>query len=646
MPNSKISELNETTVLYSNYTGSPFPHEPILTPLGSGDKDASFMIARPNIRNEKISYKHLNASILDKNFLLTGNQLISGNKTFTDPCTFLSRINVDEILDNTLTGDISGNIFVGNSGLLQNIGLGKAFHERDKDPSYSLHISGDSCFVGDIKHTGNARQVGDLYRIGDSDLLGDFKITGDSWRHGDLRMEGDIFLTGNMSQTGDFDLYGDQLNVGEFRHTGHHRQDGDFYRIGDSNLSGDFKITGDSWRYGDLRMEGDIFLTGDVTQTGDSIIYGDEKVGGDLYLGEYMYHLEDEDTFVRFRDNEVTLQAGIQTKILLKQPGENQITFFTSGEERARITNEGLLAVNNTTPIGELSVTGDSFLEDIFVYDHFSKKFNKVYGGDDEKINFRTVIQGGEDKYHINLPKTFKEKPILSVSLENRNGNIIVPFILQSGNRYEYYMQFSNILPHDEYIVNTTAVCSSIMQNQNGLNYDEFPRCSPIDPGANRHGMQRFYFQPDENSSTQKIFFPLGYDQPPNVSINIEGGEYVVPYIISNITKEFFILKLGSRLTKDHTIHCLSSTQGVHRLGEKVKHHAQWFRHAGDRLIFRNFDPGDGCVRPEFVTSLPSLQLWELDEQSNTIKPRCEPQESNQDIDQFFHRTGEYLTTT
>ena len=41
------------------------------------------------------------ASILDKNFLLTGNQLISGNKTFTDPCTFLSRINVDEILDNT-----------------------------------------------------------------------------------------------------------------------------------------------------------------------------------------------------------------------------------------------------------------------------------------------------------------------------------------------------------------------------------------------------------------------------------------------------------------------------------------------------------------------------------------------------------------
>jgi hypothetical protein len=644
MPNSKISELKETTVLHSDYTVNPFPHQASLVPPGSGDNDAFFMIARPNIRNENISYTHLKSSILDKNLLLTGKQLISGEKTFSDPCNFLSRTNVNEVLDNTFTGDISGNIFVGNSGLFQNMGVGKAFHERLREPSYRLDISGDSLFLGDLTHTGYHRQFGSLYRIGDSNLLGDFRITGDSWRHGDMRMEGDYDLTGDLDRFGNVDLYGDKLLIGDVTHTGNHRQFGELYRIGDSSLLGDFRITGDSWRYGDMRMKGDYYLTGDRTQLGHSLIKGDKKIAGDLHVGEYIYHIQDSDTFVRLEDDKVSLEAGSGCKLSLNESNEDEILFFTSGEEQARLTNEGFLAINTQDPIAELSVTGDSFLENVFVYDDFSKKFNKVFGGDDEKVTFKTVIDGGKDKYHIDLPKTFKEKPILSVSLENCNGNILVPFILQSGNRHEFYMQFSNVLPPEEYIINTTAICSSIMQNKNGLNYDQFPYCSPMDPGANRHGMQRFYFQPNENSSTQEIFFPLGYDEPPNISINIEGGEYVVPYIISNITNESFVLKLGSTLTKDHTIHCCSSTQGIHRLGEKVNYHAQWFEDLGDRLIFRNFQPGDSYYRPEFSTSLPSLQLWELNTENNTIKPRCEPNQSTPNTEHFFHRTGEYLT--
>ena len=645
MPNSKISELKESLILHSDYLVHPFPHQAKITSLGSGGNNASFMIARENLSNENISYNHLKSSILDKSFLLTGKQLISGGKIFADPCTFLSRTNVNEVLDNTLTGDISGNVFVGTSGLFQNIGVSTLFHERHEEPSYRLHISGDSCFLGDITHTGYRRQEGDFYRIGDSNLLGDLRITGDSWRFGDTLMNGDFYLTGNFSQTGDRSLYGNELILGDITHTGNERQNGDFYKIGNSDLLGEFRISGDSWRYGDLRMSGDFSITGDFTQLGNSFILGDKKTAGDIHVGEYIYHYEDQDTFIQFKNNEAHLEAGEDCKILLNESGSNYISLFTSGEEHARLTNEGLVAINNKTPIGELSVTGNSFLENVFVYDEFSKRFNKVFGGNDETVTFKTVIQGGLDKYHVNLPKTFKEKPILNVSVENCNGNIIVPFILQDGNRHEFYMQFSNILPSDEYTVHTTAICSSIMQGKNELSYDNFPYVSPMDPGANRHGMQRFYFQPEENKSTQEISFPLEYDEPPNISINMEGGKYVVPYIISNITKKSFTLKLGSNLTREHTIHCCTSTQGTHRLGEKVDYHAQWFDDLGDKLIFRTFQPGNDSYRPEFVTSLPTLQLWELDEQKNTIKPRCEAQESEQDIPQFFERTGEFLTT-
>ena len=51
--------------------------------------------------------------------MLTGKQLISGEKTFADVCTFQSTIYTNEIIDIVQTGDISGNIFVGQTGLFQ-----------------------------------------------------------------------------------------------------------------------------------------------------------------------------------------------------------------------------------------------------------------------------------------------------------------------------------------------------------------------------------------------------------------------------------------------------------------------------------------------------------------------------------------------
>ena len=127
MPNKRISELNEKITLRADSSFNEFPSSARLYESGSLNDDIYFMGAREKTSNEKIAYKNLKASILDTAIYLTGEQLISGHKTFADPCTFLSRSSINEILDITQTGDISGNIFVGESGLLQNLGLGVPF---------------------------------------------------------------------------------------------------------------------------------------------------------------------------------------------------------------------------------------------------------------------------------------------------------------------------------------------------------------------------------------------------------------------------------------------------------------------------------------------------------------------------------------
>ena len=150
MPNKRISDLSEREILFSDSAVEPFPSSARIEEPSIGDRNTFFLLARPKIRNEKISYSNLKSSILDNSVYLTGQQLISGSKTFSEPCTFLSRINVNEAIDITETGDISGNIFVGDSGLYQNLGVGRNFFERDAGADDTLDISGDSCFLGDL----------------------------------------------------------------------------------------------------------------------------------------------------------------------------------------------------------------------------------------------------------------------------------------------------------------------------------------------------------------------------------------------------------------------------------------------------------------------------------------------------------------
>jgi len=134
---NRISNLGRKQYLKSHGL-EPFPHAAMPVSQGNEDDDILFLITESGSHNEKINYKNLKASILDNSVMLTGNQLISGEKTFADVCTFQSTIYTNEIIDIVQTGDISGNIFVGQTGLFQKVGIGLDFSDRrEMKPVYS-----------------------------------------------------------------------------------------------------------------------------------------------------------------------------------------------------------------------------------------------------------------------------------------------------------------------------------------------------------------------------------------------------------------------------------------------------------------------------------------------------------------------------
>jgi hypothetical protein len=92
MPNSRISDLTEKAVLYSNGTDQ------------TADDDALLLLARSKSHNETITYKNFKNSVNDHGVLITGNQFIEGEKTFANNAFFQSNVSVDGHL--TVRGDI------------------------------------------------------------------------------------------------------------------------------------------------------------------------------------------------------------------------------------------------------------------------------------------------------------------------------------------------------------------------------------------------------------------------------------------------------------------------------------------------------------------------------------------------------------
>lgn len=474
MPNKRISDLEEVrTVLYSDSAATPFPSKPSLNAPQHDDKNIHFLLARPLVQNETITYPELKTTVLENSLYLTGNQLISGETVFTDVCTFLSRVNTNEMIDHSQTGDISGDIFVSDSGLFQTFKMGTDFFNRELDhEEYTFHATGDSCFLGDIILTGEIYQSGDFVRIGDTQHIGEASISG--------------------------------------------------------------------WK----------------------------KITNNIYTQQNIFHKDDQDTLIQLKLDRINLEAGKNTSINLIDDEDDRLIFNTVNEEQMRFDKNSSLAINNTDPIGEISVTGNCFIEDVYVYDEISKRFNRVFGGDDENVSFKTKLRKGSDTYKINLPKTFKEKPVISLMLEHESGGVIPPIIMTEITAHDFVIKLGKALEDNSYILHTTALSTSIKPGIPKENYNKYPHVVSTDNAAGRLHEQRFYTPILEKTDEVEIQFPFDFfEETPSVSVTIEGPNNIVPHAISSVNNRSYKIIFGTQVDTRYTIHTFSSTPGRKRLG-------------------------------------------------------------------------------
>ena len=425
---NRISRFSELSVLYSDIELL----DPVPPSASNADADVLFLITKSGSKNEKITFKNLKSSILGNTVALTGNQIISGEKTFADVCTFEDTVFLNEVIDTTYSGDISGYSFIGSTGVFEKLGVGSGFANQSREPQYALHVEGDVCIEGQLN------------------ALGEIEFQG-SLGLNDTTVSGDLYVDGSG-------VFGSGLNV-----------------TGNSNIVGQLEVAG----------------TGDFG--------GDLSVSGDIGVGGTIYHVGDSDTYIQFDQDQIEI-AATGSKISINN---QEIAFFISGEKKVFVDELGRLAINTDTPLGELSVSGDAYVEELYVTGQNGGWEQVVAKGYDETVHFETNLISGNNKYAIDFPKTFGSTPTVHATLNNDGGGDILFFNISNIQPDSFDITFNQDIPNNNYSLQVKATATA-------------------DYSLHETTTQSFRqaIQPGQSSYT--INYPNPFLRTPTVSTNLE----------------------------------------------------------------------------------------------------------------------------
>lgn len=428
--NNRISTLPEVNVLHSSIDFSLLP-----TPTtGQADEDVLFLITKSGAKNEKITFKTLKTSMLANTMSLQGDQIISGEKTFADICTFEDTVFLNEVVDTSYSGDISGYSFIAETGVFQKIGIGQSFVDKIREPQYALHVEGDALIEGEFT------------------------------------VDGAIQFEGGLG-------------------------------VDNVNASGNIVVDGDVFFNKNLSVANNIDVSGNLSVSGHTVVQQGATVSGDLNIGGKIIHDNDEDTFIEFLENSVSVNAGVGNKILVS---EDEIEFHLGGNKNSFIDNQGRFAINTGDALGELTVGGDAYVENLYITGQNGGWEKVSPKGYDEATNFTTNLNGGQDTYTINFPKTFGSIPTVNATLKNNGGGEVLFFNILNIEEDSYSVKFNKNIPNNNYSIETKAVVDgqySLHQTTN----------------------KSFKTQIIEGSTEYLINYPSAFSKPPVISTSLEG---------------------------------------------------------------------------------------------------------------------------
>ena len=572
---NRISTLPELSVLYSDIDLL----SPVDPSISNADADVLFLITKSGQKNEKITFKNLKSSILGNTVALTGAQTISGEKTFADICTFEDTVFLNEVVDTTYSGDISGYNFVAESGLFEKLGIGSGFADKTRVPEYALHVEGDVCIEGEFNALGEIEFGGSLglndvtvsgdlhvngsgvfnsglHVSGGADFSGSIDVVGTGNFGGDLNVTGDISVTNKIAHAGDDDTYiqfsDDQVAI---------KATGSSVIVGESiefSVSGDKKLVVDpdgrllinsDTALGQLSMSGsayvdELYIAGQNGGWDKLVPKGyDESVhfSTNLIGGETTYEIDFPKTF----GNAPVVHATLQS-----ESGE-PVRFFNI----SNITNNSyFISFDQALTSNKYSIETQATAKDSYSLHQTTTQ------------SFKDYVIEGQDNYTITYPSSFVKSPTVSVTLERK----ISFSVSDPGTPGETFMdswEYYIAVDSNTWRRATTAESIRAAGSAGDTDFDndfyyvciddtlwgKLPLATSTKTDAGNLGD----FDYDDNYIY--VLTSEGWKQSAVAVWNSESSATIVPYMISNITDADFKINFASSLTSQYYVHVIAS---------------------------------------------------------------------------------------
>lgn len=572
---NRISTLPELSVLYSDID--------LLAPVdpsaSNADADVLFLITKSGQKNEKITFKNLKSSILGNTVSLSGAQTISGEKTFADICTFEDTVFLNEVVDTTYSGDISGYNFVAETGLFEKLGIGSGFADKTRTPEYALHVEGDVCIEGELNALGEIEFGGNLglndvnvsgdlfvggsgvfnsglHVSGDANFSGSIDVVGTGNFGGDLNVTGDIYVENKIAHVGDDDTYiqfsDNQVAI---------KATGSSVVVGESiefSVSGDKKLVVDSdgrllinsdTALGQLSMSGsayvdELYITGQNGGWEKLIPKGyDESVHftTNLIGGETTYEIDFPKTFGSTPVVHATLQS---------ESGE-PVRFFNI----SNITNSSYFISFDQ------ALTSDKYSVETQATANASYSLHQT-----TTQSFKDYVIEGQDNYTITYPSSFAKSPTVSATLERKisfsvtdPGDPGETFV----DSWEYYIAVDT----DTWRRSTMAevIRTESFAGDTDFDNDFYYVCIddtlwgklPLATSTKSDVGSLGDFEYDDNYIY--VLTAEGWKQSAVATWTSESSATIVPYMISEITDTDFKINFASALTSQYYVHVIAS---------------------------------------------------------------------------------------
>lgn len=209
----------------------------------------------------------------------------SGVTGFTGYFEYLKVANLDASVTVNLDNKTGSNLTINGQTNVQNLTVsGDQAIASGLTVSGGLSVSGNAILNGTVTATGNKsfsgilNQSGNVNIFGAESVSGNLRVTGDIYCTGNFSADGNISFTGAYSQTGAFFVNSNNNGIVFTGEGASHK----FSVFGPMSLNGAIYHSGTISHTGDFYNTGNFANTGSFTNVGDSTINGNQTVTGSV----------------------------------------------------------------------------------------------------------------------------------------------------------------------------------------------------------------------------------------------------------------------------------------------------------------------------------------------------------------------------